>query len=217
MRKSVFGVLWATALFVGCHTITEELPSTPSANPSPGLSIPIPFLNIPGVTPTPKPSPTPTPGQPGPTPTPTPTPEPTPTPPPNGNGGCGPPLPGPIGRVDAKVHIRGPNMITLDSTPLVGPDADYCAKVGFTDGRRFCPVRPEGNPQRFACEELIAGKARDTGRSGPTWTHNGTLCNGTDCQNHPDNQYLLWVFKAGQPGLYQACFQDIYCGEVQVE
>src|SRR5215470_17710228 len=128
MRKRVFGVLWATALLAGCHTITEELPSTPSANPSPTLSIPIPFLSIPGVTPTPKPTPKASPGPnptPTPAPTPTPTPEPTPTPGPNGTSG--PPLPGPIGRVDAKIHNRGPNMHTLDSTPHVGPDAEYWA------------------------------------------------------------------------------------------
>ena len=224
MRKSVFGVFWATVLLAGCHTITEELPSTPSANPSPTLSIPIPFLSIPGVTPTPTPKPSASPStKPGPTPTPTPTPAatptPAPTPTPSGtpdpNGTCGPPLPGPIGRVDAKIHIVGPNMVTLDSTPLVGPDADYCKKVGFTDGRRFCPVRPEGNPERFACEDMIVGHARDTGRLGPTWLHNGNLCNGTDCENHPDNQYLLWVHHEGIPGDYSACFQDM-CGDVQV-
>ena len=117
--------------------------------------------------------------------------------------------------MDAKVHIRGPNQITLDSTPLVGPDAGYCATVGFTDGRRFCPVRPEGNPERFACEQLISGKAEDTGRYGPTWRRNGELCDGSvNCSNHPDNQYLLWVYKGGK---FTACFQGIYCGEVDVD
>jgi hypothetical protein len=106
-------------------------------------------------------------------------------------------------------------MFTLDSTPLVGPDADYCRIVGFTDGRRFCPVRPEGHPERFACEQMISGKAVDTGRYGPTWRRDGALCDGSvNCANHPDNQYLLWAFKSG---MYTACFQEIYCGDVLVE
>ena len=96
----------------------------------------------------------------------------------------------------------------------MGPDAEYCAKVGFTDGRRFCPVRPEGHRERFACEQMIAGKADDTGRYGPTWKREGSFCDGTYCQNHPDNQYLLWAFKSGR---YTACFQGIYCGEVDVD
>jgi hypothetical protein len=97
----------------------------------------------------------------------------------------------------------------------VGPDADYCRTVGFTDGRRFCPVRPEGHPERFACEQMIAGKAVDTGRYGPTWRRDGALCDGyVNCANHPDNQYLLWAFKSG---MYTACFQEIYCGDVLVE
>ncbi len=216
MKKSLLSVFSATVLIAGCQTITEELPSAPSANPSPGLTIPIPFFPLPGSTPapTPRPSPTATP-PPGTTPTPPPTPAPTPNPtPPPSNSGCGNPLPGPIGRVDAKVHIRGPNQTTLDSTPLVGPDANYCATIGYTDGRRFCPVRPEGHPERFACEEMIAGKAEDTGRSGPTWRRNGAFCDNVNCQNHPDNQYLLWVFKGGT---FTACFRGIYCGEVIVE
>ncbi len=219
MKKPLLGVFSATLVVVGCHTITEELPSTPSGNPSPGLTIPIPFFPLPGATPTPnpKPSPTATPPTPTPTPTPPPNPAPTPTPtatPPPNNSGCGDPLPGPIGRVDAKIHIRGPNITTLDSTPLVGPDAEYCLKVGFTDGRRFCPVRPEGHPERFPCEQMIAGKAADTGRYGPTWRRDGGFCDGTYCENHPDNQYLLWVYKSGK---YTACFQGIYCGEVEVD
>ena len=143
MKKSVLGVLSAMALLAGCQTITEA-PTKPTKNPGSGLTIPVPFFPRTGATPspspTPRPSPVPSPSAPTPTPTPTP-----------GYTGCGNPLPGPIGRVDAKVHIRGPNQITLDSTPLVGPDAAYCAQVGFTDGRRFCAVRPEGHPERFAC------------------------------------------------------------------
>ena len=33
----------------------------------------------------------------------------------------------------------------MDSTPLVGPDGDYCLSIGFTDGRTICPLRPGGS------------------------------------------------------------------------
>jgi len=67
-----------------------------------------------------------------------------------------------LGNIAAKIHIVGPNRTWLDSTPLVGPDADYCARVGFTDKRRFCSPVPEGNPYRAECE---AAKGAP-----PTWT-----------------------------------------------
>jgi hypothetical protein len=208
MRKIVWGIGLAAVLSVGCHTITEELPTQPSATPSPGsglLTVPIPKIIV--ATPTPKPTPVPTP-----TPTAEPTPAPTPTP--GATGGCGDPLPPPVTKMNVKIHIPGPNHWTLDSTPLVGPDGAYCRKIGFTDGRTMCPVRTEGTPDRQACETYAIGKADDTGRPGPTWYRNGTLCNGTDCENHPDNQYLLFV---NVSGYYQACTKDDVCGGVQVD
>src|SRR5262249_44633345 len=207
MKKSLLGLLSATAFLAGCQTITEKLPTKAS---EPTMTIPIPFFPLSSPAPTPRPSPS----APGPSPAPTPappappTPAPTPTPPPSGGNGCGPPLPGPIGRINAVVHIKGPNITTLDSTILVGPDADYCRKVGFTDGRRFCPVRAEGNPERGPCENLISGTAEDTGRYGPTWRRNGALCDGVNCEKHPGNQYLLLGFKSGTD---QACFHHVYC------
>jgi hypothetical protein len=110
---------------------------------------------------------------------------------------------------------RGDTRWTLDSTPLVGPDAAYCAKIGFTDGRSMCAVRPEGNPQREACELVVTGRASDTGRSGPTWYLNGSLCTGRPgCENHPDNQYLVIAY---QGGLYKACGKGDVCGEITVD
>jgi hypothetical protein len=117
--------------------------------------------------------------------------------PPIGSG-CGRPYPPPISRFRCKVHLKG-EFYTLDSTPLVGPDAVYCHSVGF-DGQTICPVRPEGTPDRVACEDWRVGKAKDTGRPGPTWTQaDGSYCTGPEsgCQNHPDNQYQLWTFRSG--------------------
>lgn len=207
------GILSLSALaLLGCHTITEELPTQPTKPPKSGtgvLKVPIPA--IPGATPTPAPTPKPTP-----TPGPAPTPEPTATPPPPTKvKGCGSPLPGPITKMGAYVHIRGPNQWILDVTPLVGPDAEYCRTIGFTDGRSRCPVRPEGHPEREACELYSVGYAKDTNRPGPTWTRNGQYCSGgADCENHPDNQYLLL---ARQSGYYEACTKDGICGGVEVD
>jgi hypothetical protein len=208
MRNLACGLATALVL-VGCHSIQEELPTEPTQTPtaSPVLTVAIPKITVA----TPKPTPSPTPKA---SPTPTPSPEATPTPKPTGK--CGNPLPPPVTRMNVKVHLKSPSRYTLDSTPLVGPDAAYCKKIGFTDGRSYCPVRPEGAKDRVACETYAIGKAMDTGRAGPTWYRNGKLCTGksTDCENHPDNQYLLWAYGGGS---YQACTEDDVCGTVQVD
>jgi hypothetical protein len=136
-----------------------------------------------------------------------------PNPPPAGSG-CGLPHPPEISRVNVKIHLKGGGAWTLDSTPLVGPDRDYCAEIGFTDGRQFCPVRPEGHPEREACETWAVGTAVDTGRAGPTWRRNGSLCTGPpSCENHPDNQYFV---RAIASGTYEACPRSGGCGTLEV-
>lgn len=176
--------------------------SSPPPNPNP---TPTPILGGPA----PKPSPTPDPGA---------SPEPTPTPgAPGDSGGCGEPLPPALSRISVSVHQRGDNRWLLDSTPLVGPDASYCAKIGFTDGRSICPVRVEGNPEREACELLVTGRASDTGRPGPTWSRDGNLCtsaSATGCENSPDNQYQVFAY---ENGLYKACAKSGVCGELRVD
>jgi len=117
-----------------------------------------------------------------------------------------------------KLHGQSGDRALLDSTPLVGPDAAYCQQIGFSDGRSFCPVRPEGHPERQACEAARVGRASDTGRAGPTWSANGKPCNGPDggtaCQNHPDNQYLAFAWGSGT---FRACTQGGVCGEVVLQ
>ena len=119
--------------------------------------------------------------------------------PPIGSG-CGRPYPPPVTRFNCKLHIKSPEYYTLDSTPIVGHDAEYCAAIGYTDGRSLCPVRPEGAPDREACENWRVGKAQDTGRPGPTWRKaDGSFCTGpaSGCQNQPDRQYQLWTYVSG--------------------
>ncbi len=161
------------------------------------------------------------PALPGPTPVPlaapTPTPSPTPDPTiPPADSGCGKPYPPPIGRVDVKAYNKGREFWTMDSTPLVGPDPAYCREIGYTDGRRYCPVRLPGHPERFACENWAAGNAKDTGRPGPTWTLRDVPCTGPEsgCENHPDNQYQLRVYRFG---VAVACVRNGICGEELAE
>jgi len=215
MRKLVLGTVAATgAVLLGCHTITEELPTQPTETGTPAtgvVTVPIPALSLggaPAPTPSPTPSPTPTPVPPEPTPEPTPEP-----PPPGDNGDCGEPYPPAIYKVRAKIHLRGSSKWTLDSTALV-TGADYCREIGFTDGRSRCPVRPEGHPEREACEAVAIGRAQDTGRAGPTWDRDGAFCDGSACENHPSNQHLLWAYENGR---YSACAQNGVCGSVDVQ
>jgi hypothetical protein len=135
--------------------------------------------------------------------------------PPAGSG-CGKPYPPPVSAFAAKVHVYGPNSVSLDSTPLVGPDAAYCTAVGYTDGRAFCPIRADHTQEREACENWRVGKAEDTGRYGPTWKFQAQYCTGqaSGCENHPDNQYGL---VAWANGLYVMCDAHGICGEVTVD
>jgi len=169
------------------------------------------------------------PGAPAPQPTPTPTPGAVPEDEiivvtPGGDGGsdvsgtCGEPAPPPVSRLNVKVHSQQADRAVLDATPLVGPDAEYCREIGFTDGRSFCPVRAEGDPERQACEAAQVGRADDTGRYGPTWSANGGPCDGADhggasCANHSSNQYLA---VASGAGAFRACAASGVCGEIRL-
>jgi len=139
--------------------------------------------------------------------------DPDPDAPPRGSG-CGKPYPPPISFFRVKVHIKGPDYWTLDSTPQIA-DPEYCAAAGFV-GRDSCPTRREGDPEREACDTWRVGRAKDTGRVGPTWYRNEQLCTGPDsgCENHPDNQFLLWMYSTGN---YMACSENGSCGELYVE
>ena len=131
------------------------------------------------------------------------------------SGTCNDPVPPQISRVNVKVLSTRPSRVILDATPLVGPNGDYCAQIGYTDGRSFCAVRPPGHPERAACEALRVGSASDTGRVGPTWSAGGQGCRGeagsTSCENHPDNQYLVFAWGSGR---VRACVAGGTCGQV---
>jgi hypothetical protein len=161
-----------------------------------------------------------------PTPIPTPTPVPTPTPDPNvppAGSGCGKPYPPMITRWGVKVLYRGAEYHTVDATPLVGPNIDYCQSIGFTDGRSICPIRPEGVADREACEVWRSGIAKDTGQPGPTWTwiENGTgrtsYCSsaaGAPCDRSPNGPFTVKAYKSG---VYRICTEAGACGETEVD
>lgn len=207
----LLAVLAAVAGAGACHTIREELPTRPSATPAPLVPV-APISAVPQPTPRPTANPGAPPGGEE---------EPLPANPPGNpgtpsNGSCSNPRPSAISKVDVKIHIAGASRLILDATPLVGPDEAYCRQIGFTDGRRFCPTRPEGNPERAACDAMLVGRAADTGRIGPTWTANGRRC-GTGplpyCENYPDNQFLVFAYGAGT---YQACVASGACGSLAI-
>jgi len=159
-----------------------------------------------------------------PPPTPVPVPSATPDPdvPPAGSA-CGKPYPPPITRLKVKIHSKDKDWWTVDATPMVGPAAEYCYAVGFTDGRLICSVRPEGVEDRAACEEWRAGTAKDTGKPGPTWTHieNGTgktsSCSSAPdapCDHHPNGPFTVKAFRGG---LYRVCTEAGACAEIDVD
>ncbi len=132
-----------------------------------------------------------------------------------GGGVCGSPFPPAVTRIAIGIYSSGGDRVQLDSTPLVGPDLLYCEAIGYTDGRSFCPVRPNGHPERLACEAARIGRARDTGRVGPTWSANGSPCTGAgagaSCQNHPTNQFQVFTYGSGT---FRACADTGVCGEI---
>lgn len=156
---------------------------------------------------------------------PVPTPVPTATPnadvPPAGSA-CGMPYPPNITRLSIKIHLKDHDYWTIDSTPLVGPDGEYCYGVGFTDGRTICPLRPEGAADRAACELWRGGIAKD-GIPGPAWTHieygtgKETLCSSAPdapCDHHPNGAYTVKAFRGG---IYRVCTELGACAQIDVD
>lgn len=180
-RKLILAGLWALAALTLARCGASS--PSPTAGPTPGI----------GTTPSPSafPSASPTPG---------------------GSSGlpagmvCSSPTPPPMLRMHLKVHgvpSPGVERWVLDSKPLV-PNVDgYCDKVGFGDWK-FCDTRPEGHPEREACDFLVVGQAEDTQRWGPTWYFKDGLCalSPNDCANHQSQQFQA---VAKSKGVYEAC------------
>jgi hypothetical protein len=155
-------------------------------------------------------------------------PSPSPVPTPSGPIGlpagmvCSP-TPPPLYRMSVKVHAGESGRWILDSKPLVVSEDGYCDKMGFGDWK-FCETRPEGHPQREACDYLVTGKASDTGRWGPNWYHDNDICSTVPgvCVNHGSNQFLAVAKDTGE---YRACAAEGWplaangtrCGAIEIE
>jgi hypothetical protein len=218
MKARLLLALVVPVAFVGCQTITEEMPSKPTSV-NPVLSIPLPVTH-PTVSPTPAPTPTPKPTPtPGATPTPAATPTPTPTPTPSGPTGTCVPTPPPLHHFNIKILNDMGFKKIIDTAPNIC-DAAYCSQIMNDPTRRCCPIKAEGDPDREFCEGQVVGIA-DTVRPGPTWSLNGHPCLASDpggtasrCVNHWDNQYLLVVYG---PGLVKTCSSASgICAEIVV-
>jgi len=143
---------------------------------------------------------------PQPTPTPPPVTQPTPSPTPITDL-CTDPTPPPLVGMKLNVQVYDGFRKQLDSRPVVDNVDGYCRRVGLSGN--FCDTRPEGHPQRAACDALVVGRAKDTTRFGPTWYWNDELCTGDGgepgCTNHGSNQFLVAARGTGQ---FLACAAD---------
>ena len=94
------------------------------------------------------------------------------------------------------VHNTGPNWIVLDSTPKIH-NLEYCSQFGFGAD---CPVRPEGDPQRKACEELSVGAVVWSGPGEPV----------------PDGNPYQRRVRRQVGGVATVCGKNNVCGSVEV-
>ena len=115
------------------------------------------------------------------------------------------PTPPPLLRFTIKIHAQEGNRTILDSKPLVPNIDNYCDRVGFGNWK-FCDTRPEGHPQRAACDYLVTGKA-ENGRWGPTWFLGMDNCGAKpeECADHPTEQFMTIAKKKGT---YEACANE---------
>jgi hypothetical protein len=129
------------------------------------------------------------------------------------------PTPPPLVGFKVTVHVDNNFKKVLDSRALVGPDPAYCGQ--YSTGGSICSTAPEGDPRAVACDILVTGNAKDTGRPGPTWTWNQKACfpvgsnmGGTPgCENHPDNQFLVIARGSGS---FLACSASSVCGGLDI-
>lgn len=119
-----------------------------------------------------------------------------PPPPPPPPSGCPNPQPPPVSEFIVKEHTKGPNWTVVDSTPKV-KDSQYCSAIGQPG--IYCPIRPEGDPNRAACEAVSTGTV--------VWTGPG--------EQVPDNVYQYRV-RRGVSGTAKICASNGVCGSVEV-
>lgn len=122
---------------------------------------------------------------------------------------CGNPIPPALYGINLKVNLGGSPRV-LNATPVVGPDAAYCAQIGFA-GSSLCMVRPIGSADRAACEELIWRRLNTP----PTWHRDGAQCSGraAGCEVAADNPYQVVAYASGS---FSFCVGDV-CGQLLLD
>ena len=131
-------------------------------------------------------------------------------------GGCPVELP-PLSKINVKIHNRPwAGRYIIDSTPIVCSVRgtrfeNYCQDTMGDPARWCCPVRPEGDPYRSACEARIMGTDPSDGVAGPSWSVQG---NGGGYKR--ENPYLF-VFEGDVGAVVQACSNvSGVCGSVPI-
>ena len=119
--------------------------------------------------------------------------------PPAGSG-CGRPYPPPSAASTARSHCAPTSTTPLTRRRTWGRTSTTATRSGSSARRSARSVARAG---RIAspCENWRVGRAKDTGRYGPTWTNEkGELCTGTatNCSNSPENQYQVRVYRSGK-------------------
>jgi hypothetical protein len=185
MRRDLWAVvLGVVAASMGCHTITEELPTSPRAvNPAPTQVVVVP-VPVPSNAPTPAPQQQPAnPSNPTPAPTQAPTPRPVPTPTPvqtaPGEDGDFPNNDAPVAKLGAKLYF-----VECDGAPVPGSENAGSVPLGCRihydctpkDGANR-PTRAKGTPQwTFDPSNLVKVTGRSAYNPVATTVGRGRLC-----------------------------------------
>lgn len=105
-------------------------------------------------------------------------------------GTCAEPKPPKTG----KFKVPRPWSGWYDTTWLVGPDAGYCRAVGYTDGRAWCPTRPECDPSVGDCpfQDTVGCNAWSLGGN-PLWQSDGTTTVKPNNPFQADCQDCSWI------------------------
>jgi hypothetical protein len=118
---------------------------------------------------------------------------------------------GALSSIQVNTVAQSATYSTVASVFLVGPDAKYCAAIGFTDGRAFCTIQMQGAPENTSCVLYFVGTAKDTGVPGPTWSlaradGTSTYCTGvvSGCEHTADP----FQINAYASGVYRVCPTD---------
>jgi hypothetical protein len=120
-----------------------------------------------------------------------------------------------IGKPRFEVKAK-PHGAVVDSTPVVGPRAcDYCLSIGMGEldpgvPRCSCPVRPDGHPDRVACEDVLLVPSASV--HGPKWVKDGSTLALVSCDLAPDSEPCVTenTFQAKSKGVaIRACSWDM--------